>query len=89
MKDNSAPEFLNKDIKKSACLDAMKCQILLQNKALQELILWLETIETEEDIGHGMVSLFHHLHHATKNCATLNNTDQIFLKFYKQASILG
>ena len=28
-----------------------------------------------------MVSLFHHLHHVTQNCANLNNTDQIFPDF--------
>ena len=69
--------------KKSACIDAMKCQILLLKKALHELILWLETIQNEEDIDHGMVSLFRHLHHVTQNCANLNNTDQMFLDFSK------
>ena len=43
--------------------------------------MWLETIENEEDIDHGMVSLFRHLHHVTQNYANLNNTDQIFLCF--------
>ena len=43
--------------------------------------MWLETIEKEEDIYHGMVLLFRHLHHVKKNCANLNNTDQIFLDF--------
>ena len=55
--------------------------ILIQKKALNELILWLETIENEGYIYHGMVSLFHHLHHVTQNCANLNNTHQIFLDF--------
>ena len=59
----------------------MKCQILLQNKALHELILWLETIKNEEDIDHVMVSLFCHLYHVTQNFSNLNNTDQIFLDF--------
>ena len=47
LKDNLVLEFLDEDIKKSAWIDAMKCQILLQNKALHELIFWLETIENE------------------------------------------
>ena len=59
----------------------MKCQILLQKKSLHELILWLETIENEEDIDRGMVSLFLHLHHVTQNYANINNTDQNFLDF--------
>ena len=67
--------------KKYAWIDAMKCQMLLQKKALHELILWLETIENEEDIDHGMVSLFHHLYHVTPNCANINNTDQCFSDF--------
>ena len=37
-------EFLHEDLKKYAWIDAMKCQSLLRNKALHELILWLETI---------------------------------------------
>ena len=59
----------------------MKCQILPQKKALYELILWLETIENEEDIDRLIVSLFCHLHLVTNNCANLNNTDQNFLDF--------
>ena len=55
LKDNLFLEFLDEDTKKSAWIDAMKCQMLLQNKALHEMILWLETIENEEDINHGMV----------------------------------
>ena len=43
--------------------------------------MFLETLENEEDIGHGMVSLFRHLHHVTQNCVNLNNNDQIFLGF--------
>ena len=58
LKDNLVLEFLDEDLKKSAWVDAMKCQILLQKKALHELMLWLETIENEEDIDHGMVLLF-------------------------------
>ena len=45
------------------------------------MTLWSETIENEEDVDHGMVSFFCHLHHVTQNCANLNNTDQIFLYF--------
>ena len=67
MKDNLVPEFLYEDLKKSTWFDGMKCQILIRKKVLNELILWLETIENEEDIDHGMVSLFHHLHHVTQN----------------------
>ena len=81
MKDNLVLEFIHEDLKKSAWIDAMKCQILLQKKALHELILWLETIENEEDIDHKMVSLFRHLNHVTQNCANINNTDQMFLDF--------
>ena len=44
LKDNLVLEFLDEDLKKYAWIDAMKCQILLQKKALHELILWLETI---------------------------------------------
>ena len=66
------------NISKYACIDAMKIQKLLQKKSLHELILWLETVENEEDIYHVMVSLLRHLHHVTPNCANLNNTDQIF-----------
>ena len=47
LKDNLLLEFLDKDIKKSACIDAMKCQILLRNNVLHELILWLEPTENE------------------------------------------
>ena len=66
-------------ISKQYWVDAMKCQILHQNKALHELILWIKTIENEEDIDHEIVSLLRHLHHVTQNCANLNNNDQIFL----------
>ena len=59
----------------------MKRQTFFWKKALHKLILWLETIENEEDIDRGMVSLFHHLHNVTQNCANLNNTDQVFLDF--------
>ena len=34
-------------------------------------------MENEEDIDHGMVSLFSQLHRVTQNCANINNTDQI------------
>ena len=78
MKDHLVLEFLDEDLKKSAWIDAMKCQILLRKNLLNELILWLETIENEEDVDHGMVSLFRHLHNVTQNCANLNNTDQNF-----------
>ena len=81
LKDNLVLEFLDEDLKKSTWIDVMKCQILLQNKALHELILWLETIENEEDIDHIMFSLLRHLHHVTQNCANLNNTDQILPDF--------
>ena len=81
LKDNLVLEFLDEDLKKSAWIYAMKCQILLRNKALHELILWLETMEKEEDIDHGMVSLFFHLHHVTQDCANLNNTEKKFLDF--------
>ena len=47
LKDNLVLEFIDEDIKKSAWIDARKCQILLQKKAYHELILWLETIENE------------------------------------------
>ena len=57
-------------------MDAMKCQRLLQKQSLHELILWLLTIENEEDIDHRMVSVFRHLHHVN-----INNTDQILLDF--------
>ena len=56
LKDNLVLEFLDEDFKTYAWIDAMKCQILLRKKALHELILWLETIENEEDIDRGMVS---------------------------------
>ena len=62
----------------------MKYQLLIRKKALHELILWLEIIENEGDIDHGMVSLFRHLYHVTQNCANLNNTDQIFLHLAKK-----
>ena len=81
MKDNVVIEFLDEDIKKSTCIDAMKFHILLQNKALHELTLWIKMIENEEDIYHGMVSLFCHLHHFIQNCANSNNNDQHFLDF--------
>ena len=54
LKDNSFLEFIDEDLKKSACIDSVKCQILLRNKALHEVILWLVTIENEEDTDHGM-----------------------------------
>ena len=59
----------------------MNCEILLKNKALHQLILLLETIENEEDVDRGMVSLFCHLHHVTPNFLNLNNSDQMFLYF--------
>ena len=59
----------------------MKFQIFLLKKASHELILWLETIENEEYIDHGMVLLFCYLHHVTQNCANLKNTNQNFLDF--------
>ena len=62
----------------------MKRQILLRKKALRELILWLEMIENEEDIDHGIVSLFLHLHHVAQNFANINNTDQTFLDLEKK-----
>ena len=61
LKDNLVLKFIDEYLKKSAWIDAMKCQVLLRKKALHELILWLETIENEEDIDHGMVLLFRHL----------------------------
>ena len=39
------------------------------------------SIENEQYIDHGKVSLFRHLHHVTQNCANLNNTDQNFSPF--------
>ena len=81
MKDHLFLEFLDEYLKKYAWIDAMKCQILIQMKVLNELILWLETTENEEDIDHGMVSSFRHLHHVTQNCVNLNNTEHIFLDF--------
>ena len=39
LKDNLVLEFLNEYLKKSAWIEAMNCQILLQKKALHELIL--------------------------------------------------
>ena len=65
LKHNLVIGFLDEDLKKSAWIDAIKCQILPQNKALHELILWLETMENMEDIDHGMVSLCCHLYHVT------------------------
>ena len=81
LKENLVLEFLDEDIQKSAWIDSIKCQILLQKKASHELKLWLESIENEEYIDHGMVKLFRHLHNVTQNCSNLNNTDQIFLDF--------
>ena len=81
LKDNLVIGFIDEDIKKSAWIDAMKCRIFLQKKALNELVLWLETIENEEDIYHRMVSLFFHLYHVTQSFENLNNTEQIFLDF--------
>ena len=81
LKDNLVLQFIDEDLQKSAWVDAMKCQILIQIKALNELMLWLETIENKEDTYHGMVSLFRHLHHVTQNSANINNTDQIFPDF--------
>ena len=81
MKYNLVLEFINEDHKKSDWVYEMKYQILIQKKALHELILWLETIENEEDIYHGMVSLIRHLHHITQIFANINNNDQIFLDF--------
>ena len=81
LKYNVALEFLDEDLKKSTCIDAKKCHILLQNKVLHELTLWNKMIENEEDIYHGMVSLFCHLHHVIQNCANSNNNDQNFLDF--------
>ena len=81
LKDNLVLEFLDEDLKKYSWIDSMKCQILFQKKSLHQLIFWLETIENEEDIGHGMVSLFCHLHHVTQNCTNINNTNKMFLYF--------
>ena len=55
LRDNLVLEFLDKDLKKSAWFDAMKCQILIRKKALHEVILWFKTIGNEGDIDHGMV----------------------------------
>ena len=44
LKENLVLEFLDEDLKKSAWVDAMRCQILLQKKTLHELILLLETL---------------------------------------------
>ena len=79
MKDHLILEFIDGDPNKSTWVDAMKCQILLQNKALHEVMLWLETIENEGDIDHEIVLLFHYLHHVTQNCANLTNTEKLFL----------
>ena len=81
LKDHLVIGFFNGDLKKHSWIDAIKCQILLRNKALHELILWLETIENEEDIDNVMVSLFFHLHHVTQNCSNLNNTNHNFPDF--------
>ena len=81
LKDNLALEFIDEYLKKCVWIDAIRFQILLWNNVLHELILCLETIETEKDIDNGMVSLFYHLYHVTQNCANLNNTDQMFLGF--------
>ena len=59
----------------------MECQIVSQKKALYQLMLWLETIENEKHIDHGMVLLFRYLQHVIPNCANLNNTDKTFLGF--------
>ena len=67
LKDNLVLGFIDEDLKKSAWIDAMKCQILPRKKALHELTLWLETIKNEEDIDHIMVLLFRYLHHVTQN----------------------
>ena len=83
LKDNLFLEFIDEDLKKSAWVDAMKCQIWFWKKALHGLILWLEKIEDEEEIDHGMVSLLFHLQHITQNFSNLNNTDQIFPDFAK------
>ena len=66
----------------------MKCQILLQKKALRELIWRIKTIENEEYIDHGMVSLFCHLHHVTQNFKNINNTDQTSLIFQTSTYIM-
>ena len=79
LKDSLVLELIDEDLKKSAWIDAMKCQILLQKKALRELMLWLETIKNKEYIDHVMVLLFRYLHHVTQNCANINNTDKNFL----------
>ena len=41
LKDNLVIELLDGDLKISALIDAMKCQILIQKNTLHELILWL------------------------------------------------
>ena len=43
--------------------------------------MWIKTIENEEDVDHGMFSLFRHLHRVTQNLANINNTDQNFPDF--------
>ena len=73
-------EFLDEYLKKSTCIDAIKCQILLLEKTFHELIFWIKMIENEEDIAHAMVSILCHLHDVTKICANINNTDQNFLE---------
>ena len=67
----------------------MKFQILPRKKALHELILWIERIENEEAIVHGMVSLFRHLHHITQNGTNINNTDQNFPDFANKHLFYG
>ena len=44
LKDRLVIGCIDEDLKKSALIDAMKCQILPRKKALHELMLWLETI---------------------------------------------
>ena len=44
LKDHLVLGFLDEYLKKSAWIDEMKCQRFLPNKALHELMLWLETI---------------------------------------------
>ena len=38
-------------------------------------------MESQEDIDHGMISLFRHLHHVTQNFVNMNNTVQILPDF--------
>ena len=81
LKDNVVLKFIDEYLKKYAWIDTMKCQVLIQKKLLHELILWIKKIENEEDIYHGMVSLFFHLHYATQNFSNINNTYQSFPEF--------